>query len=341
VSFVLTHLTAPVAMLSMALMFHVTPHLSRPEIVFAVTVAPGFRSSADGRAILARFRRILWLNAGAAALVTAVFIGRWPFVVIPASVWLIGAAFTGFVVARRHVLPHAQPPGPREVDLLPSRGLRAGGLFQLLPFVILGAAALYVSAHWDAIPERFPIHWDAAGRPNGWSTRSFFGVFAPGLISAVVCAAVSGLYYAIAHKTRGGSDADRRMRNLNLRIVLGVQVLVALVSGWTMLLPVVPGLVRFVVAIPVLITLFVIGSIGGALVSMRRMRASGGDFTPDACWKGGGMFYYNPADPAIFVEKRFGIGYTLNFGNRWSWLWLALLMLPGLFIAAMAIAKTR
>jgi uncharacterized membrane protein len=27
----------------------------------------------------------------------------------------------------------------------------------------------------------------------------------------------------------------------------------------------------------------------------------------------------SPADPSIFVEKRMGIGWTLNFGNPWAW----------------------
>ena len=52
-----------------------------------------------------------------------------------------------------------------------------------------------------------------------------------------------------------------------------------------------------------------------------------GDRTPDACWKWG-MFYINPNDPALFVEKRFGIGYTVNLGNRWSWIFLVITLLP-------------
>jgi uncharacterized membrane protein len=28
-----------------------------------------------------------------------------------------------------------------------------------------------------------------------------------------------------------------------------------------------------------------------------------------------GMFYINKEDPSIMVERRFGLGYTLNFGN--------------------------
>ncbi len=34
----------------------------------------------------------------------------------------------------------------------------------------------------------------------------------------------------------------------------------------------------------------------------------------DQYWKWG-LFYYNPSDPAIWIEKRFGIGWTLNFAN--------------------------
>ncbi len=50
----------------------------------------------------------------------------------------------------------------------------------------------------------------------------------------------------------------------------------------------------------------------------------------DDAWKG--LFYSNPDDPALLVPKRHGIGYTLNFGNRWAWplliLILAVALLP-------------
>lgn len=37
----------------------------------------------------------------------------------------------------------------------------------------------------------------------------------------------------------------------------------------------------------------------------------------DRHWKLG-VFHVNPEDPAVLVEKRSGVGYTLNFGNRWG-----------------------
>ena len=47
-----------------------------------------------------------------------------------------------------------------------------------------------------------------------------------------------------------------------------------------------------------------------------------GDTTPDSCWIFGRL-YLNRADPTLFVEKRMGLGYTLNLGNPWSWLVMA------------------
>ena len=43
-------------------------------------------------------------------------------------------------------------------------------------------------------------------------------------------------------------------------------------------------------------------------------------------WVAGG-FYVNRSDPRLFVEKRFGLGWTLNFAHTIAW-WLA----GGLFV---------
>lgn len=43
-------------------------------------------------------------------------------------------------------------------------------------------------------------------------------------------------------------------------------------------------------------------------------------------WKFG-LFYFNPADPRIFVPKANGLGITLNFGHPVSWIMLAVILL--------------
>ena len=42
-------------------------------------------------------------------------------------------------------------------------------------------------------------------------------------------------------------------------------------------------------------------------------------------WKAG-LFYYNPDDPRLFVGKRLGIGWTLNFARPVAWGLMALIL---------------
>jgi hypothetical protein len=58
---------------------------------------------------------------------------------------------------------------------------------------------------------------------------------------------------------------------------------------------------------------------GGSRLAENETAEPIGDRTYDENWKWG-IFYLNRDDPALIVEKRFGIGYTLNFGDRGSWI---------------------
>jgi hypothetical protein len=75
------------------------------------------------------------------------------------------------------------------------------------------------------------------------------------------------------------------------------------------------------VALIVTIVAFVIslmraGQGGARLVATGRGPI--GDRTADDRWIGG-LLYFNTTDPALLVERRMGIGWTVNFGNPWSW----------------------
>ena len=50
------------------------------------------------------------------------------------------------------------------------------------------------------------------------------------------------------------------------------------------------------------------------------------DPTPNECWKCG-IFYYNPNDAVLFVQRRDGIGMTVNLANRWGWIMYAAILL--------------
>lgn len=69
------------------------------------------------------------------------------------------------------------------------------------------------------------------------------------------------------------------------------------------------------------------------ILGTRRLTAKGSVLNDNQHWVWG-MFYYNPTDPALFVEKRLGIGFTLNMAKTMSWVILVgfLLIVAGIVI---------
>ncbi len=48
--------------------------------------------------------------------------------------------------------------------------------------------------------------------------------------------------------------------------------------------------------------------------------------------------YVAPRDPRVWVPKRHrGLGWTLNFAHRASWVWLAALLAPAVVVAAASV----
>ena len=69
---------------------------------------------------------------------------------------------------------------------------------------------------------------------------------------------------------------------------------------------------------------------------------TGDVFRDDDRYWFGGIFYNNPDDPAVFVPKRLGLGWTVNFGNPRGKLVLigTLLLPPVLLILSVLISGT-
>lgn len=169
-----------------------------------------------------------------------------------------------------------------------------------VPFLILLAAGLYLNAHWADVPERFPIHWGIDGQPNGWSNKTFAGVYGVLILGAAVSGAMLFL--------------NLTSRSLGVVPEL-IAIAVALVFGTTALLPIHgnPRFALMVTAIVIPITIAV------AVVVAMKQRPS---LPPGGRWVAG-VFYYNPSDPAVLVEKRFGLGWTFNFAHPVSWVFVA------------------
>jgi len=341
------------ALMALAAVAWLTPGFARPGHYFSVPIQPWLRATPEGR-------RILWVYRlkVAAHLLIALFLLTLPsstagapipwLAAVPAGLgWLLAGCFAAYRGARRQVLPHSVDPTSVEEAESARRGeagLPGGWPLQVGPFAALAAAALYLRSRWAGLPQRFPIHWGLDGRPNGWANRNLAGVFGPLLIAAVVAGSMA--LFAILLQSRpprvrstgGPPAAERRFRRAVLRVLLAAEYLQVLVFIWVSLLPLAAATPRGTAGPPgiapvmVLVLTFVVVVTIILARAGRGSAARPGDRAPESCWKAG-VFYVNPDDPSIFVEKRIGIGYTLNFAHPLSWLIVGLSILAPLAVA--------
>lgn len=322
------------------------PRLALGGLFFGLTVPPGFADGAEGRRIASRFRRAIL--AGSALALACVAAGAAASAPWPGAAGLAAQALGGtwaWVAARRRAAVHAVTTASSvRRAALAAPPPAVWPLLEAVPFAILGGAASLLHARWAEIPPVFPVHFALDGTPDGFAARTLAGVHGPLLAGAALCGLLVALRVGLA---RGGRAlaADPRgaaVRRLSLASLLWAELLVAATLACAGLTPL--GMSPIVsVACCVGGVALLLGAVTVALARVARTPpGAGGDNTPDAAWRWGGLFYVNREDPALFVPKRMGLGYTINFGHAGAWWALGLSVLGPLAIAlALAVTGRR
>lgn len=310
---------------------YLLPEMTRPGVMFAVSVAPGLRADPAGASIIRRYRRTIMLFALAALLMLlAQPIGA------RSGAGAFLAQYAGFLIAtlraRRETKPHAiAAPTARQASPEPHEPPAALAVLAIAPVITVIAAAIWIPSHWDRLRDPFPVHWMLDGEPDAWVARTPFHVYGMlGLLGGIIAllAIVScGLLFWSRRIARPGRPPATGVGFTWVSIVLLVvgEYLLAAAA----LMPLGFGSIRsefaiFVVVAACSIYLAIAGHSGAAIADGARAIHDG---TPDEAWKLG-IFYFNRHDPAFFVEKRFGLGWSLNFGHRLAWLAIAAALLP-------------
>ncbi len=334
------------------------PRLTRPDLYFAVTVTPDFRDSAEGRFVLRRYRRgLIGVSAVALSLLGALALTA-ALPLAPLALLLqLGAYFGVFYRARRFVLPHTVAPTTvREAQVGRRARVPGGWMIASGPFALLVACAGYLSAHWHQLPARLILRWSADGQADRWVARNLGTVFSPILIATAILLAMTLILYAMAHWLRpiyaGGlqGEHESRFRRTASVLLIALEYWIAIVFSWLAIRPLLPAVLQrpppAIALIPGLLVVLATAVLMWLGQGGSRMPSAGdphppatkpiGDRTEDRFWRLG-VFYFNRDDPAVMVEKRFGIGYTVNFAHPVAWV-IILLPLLALVVATATIA---
>jgi uncharacterized membrane protein len=200
----------------------------------------------------------------------------------------------------------------------------------LAPALIIVVATVLIGAiRYPSMPQALVVHYGATGVPNRTAAKSVGVAFSLVFVQAGVTALLAGIAAAILLRSRPDLDParpvssarwHRRYMSLGAKALLGLAAMIDLgmlgssllmwtgtVTSWAPLVVVLPILTAVAVAVVVLARNNVARAEGEPETGLTHR-------DDDRYWRGG-LFYLNRDDDALLVPRRFGIGWTLNFGN--------------------------
>lgn len=180
------------------------------------------------------------------------------------------------------------------------------------------------------LPEPFPTHFNAAGRADAWTPKDHLHgiIFGLPLFAWLLLLVIGTLSSRLAK-----DPAQAQIQAFHpLRGLLGLGF--CFLMGSTLLIPSL-GLRALQGGVALLLACLITGVALLGRDSARLLKGSPGD--ANYRW---GLFYDNPEDPRLWVEKRIGIGWTLNYARPAAWWLTALFLVPAVAAVAVAFVKS-
>ncbi|MGN7300443.1 DUF1648 domain-containing protein [Ferdinandcohnia sp. SAFN-114] len=202
----------------------------------------------------------------------------------------------------------------------------------LVPILITVGVIGYTISQYTLLPDQIPTHWGINGEADAFTDKTPVSAVSSPLMLLVM--QVMFLAIIISTKKSGiklsatATNASR-LRQLTLRkytswLLFLTSILLTGMFSFFQLRTIHPDIVdgTIVMAVPIIFLVITLGSTVAFALKVGRSdkrsidEAAAGitDYDDDKHWVGG-LFYVNKNDPSIFVEKRFGVGWTINFGN--------------------------
>ena len=208
------------------------------------------------------------------------------------------------------------------------------GAWFLLMILPVAITVIIASLCYPGLPEKVATHYNLSAVADAWEMKSVSLIMGP-IFSQIVIAAImsvvgflSRLAPASVKGNPGAAPGYAAFRKLVSFIVIAIALVVEVKFLMTELIYV--GIVRDMqtgtIVITAFIILLVIALFAAFFLMARGKKPSGTVLDDDDKWVLGSI-YFNRSDPSLFVEKRNGIGRTINFGRPAAWVIIAGLIL--------------
>ena len=206
----------------------------------------------------------------------------------------------------------------------------------LIPVALILISTLLTFIKYPTLPNRIPTHWDFNGNVDGYMTKSILVALFMPLTQVFIGLVFYFSYYGVVHSKQQTHSTDSHLslkknrlfkRAWSIYFIVTLTILELLFTWSNMIsLGIASNMTLLVYIEYAVFALIVISSIvlsikmgqGGDRLNLSEEKEGSRietDYDDDNLWKLGNTIYYNPADPSVFVEKRVGIGWTMNAGR--------------------------
>lgn len=220
-------------------------------------------------------------------------------------------------------------------------------IYFIIPILFNIGLWIYGLSQYVNLPSQIPTHWGPNGEADAFAEKTWLSVSALPLMVLIIQGML--LFFNAAMKQSGAKIQVRsknrsREQQLAFRkysswLLFLVMITITLLMGYLQLTIIQGNL--FSSTYTMFATLaFVLVILGATMFYTVRIGQSGSriemdyvdkptdgviDMDDDRHWKFG-LIYVNRDDPSLMVEKRFGVGWTMNFGHVGIWIFLVMLI---------------
>lgn len=336
----------------------VTPYVTRKELVFSIRFPEAFAQSVQIQSLKRQYLVQYGITGGIVciALVSAILLRPSLMLLIMSPLVQLGIVLVFFFISRKKaqtIKRSTDVTGGKKPVAITDTAFRKNAplpswLWFLVPWAIVVVNAVILFLAYDRIPEMIPMQYNFSGEVSRWAEKSIGQVLLmPGLMVVITLLMMAMFLGVKATKSQISAEKPGRSRyqNAHFRFHMAIftivlSILMNIIFTFTNLH--ITTLVK--ISFPIMLIFLAViltGILIYALIFAIRVGQGGSrvevsvveeeetgniNRDDDGFWKAG-LFYYNPDDPSLWVEHRFGFGYTINFGNKKSAWFIAVIVI--------------
>lgn len=341
----------------MSIVVIITPTFSRRDVFFGVKIPPSFRKKEEYKKVFINFLKYETSAIGVNGAIFMWIYSRYSNEIVLAAMimMILPISYIGIYYSYKKAkelkasenLTNKKTQVVIDTELSRNRSkFLISPMWFIIPIIIVIFNVIITYNLYDRIGDVIATKWSITGEVIKTAPKSYRTAFLIPFSQAISTALMFFVYKGIAWsknqlRSKNTKKSIERLKNNKRRmsimlLVILIVMMLQMTINQLQILGVAPAnsdvIVTINLVVPIILFIVIIYMVYRAIKDNKEEEIEDSENLQDYIendddryWKLG-MFYVNKNDPSIFVEKRYGIGYTVNFGRIESILMFAALI---------------